>query len=471
MVAAALRLKLNLKLVNMHEQEHLRPTYLRISPHHMVPTLVDNEFSMFESRAICIYLVEKYGKNDALYPRNAKTRATINQLMYFDMGTLFKRFFEYYYPIYQGADPEPQKWEALQEAMGFLDNFLTDKKFAVTYRLTIVDLILLSTVSTIETAGFDLSSYKHVSNWYSNLKAVAPGYDKNVEGLEAMKAMMKQMMMKNEEANAAKSAHFATAEAATEEIAKTEKKAGAFEQIKFDISDDGKVVVSKELRSPGAETPSVQAIVTPAFEAAIQSAVETPSVQAIVTPAVEIPSVQAIVTPAVEITPTPEVKIVPTPAAVETLAVPMVEIIEPPIQVIESEISKMEVIEPTKSEVTAGIEPLIEITKTETSTPVVEITKLTSTEVVTSPTIEIVQTSSTIEIIKPAVETIEVVKTSSSEEIIVNSSSEVVTEVREVITTTKVVQSETTVETTSEIVNGIIVENGSVKENGEDLRG
>ena len=119
MVAAALRLKLNLKPINLMEGEHLRPTFLRVSPHHTVPTLVDNEFSMFESRAICIYLVEKYGKNDALYPKNAKTRASINHLIYFDMGTLLKRFIDYFLPLFRGEPASEQKMNSLKEALGY----------------------------------------------------------------------------------------------------------------------------------------------------------------------------------------------------------------------------------------------------------------------------------------------------------------------------------------------------------------
>lgn len=191
MVAAALKLKLNLKPLNLMQREHLTPAFQRISPHRIVPTLVDNEFSLCESRAICIYLVEKYARNDSLYPKNAKTRATINQLIYFDMGTLFKRFYEYYIvPLFTQSEPEEGKREQLEEAMGFLEVFLTDKKFAVAYRLTVIDLILLSTISTIEVFGFDFAPYPNVVGWYENLKECAPGYDINQNGLDTMKTML-----------------------------------------------------------------------------------------------------------------------------------------------------------------------------------------------------------------------------------------------------------------------------------------
>lgn len=37
------------------------------------------------SRAIIIYLVEKYGKNDQLYPKDAQKRAIVNRMLFFDV--------------------------------------------------------------------------------------------------------------------------------------------------------------------------------------------------------------------------------------------------------------------------------------------------------------------------------------------------------------------------------------------------
>jgi glutathione S-transferase len=42
------------------------------------------------------YLVEQYGKDDSLYPKDPKKRAVVNQRLYFDMGTLYQRFGDLY---------------------------------------------------------------------------------------------------------------------------------------------------------------------------------------------------------------------------------------------------------------------------------------------------------------------------------------------------------------------------------------
>lgn len=56
-----------------------------MNPQHTVPTLKDdNGFVIWDSHAIMPYIVEKYSKDDKLYPRDPEKRAIINQRMHFD---------------------------------------------------------------------------------------------------------------------------------------------------------------------------------------------------------------------------------------------------------------------------------------------------------------------------------------------------------------------------------------------------
>ncbi|EDW42477.1 GM24014 [Drosophila sechellia] len=73
MVAKALGLELNKKLLNTMEGEQLKPEFVKLNPQHTIPTLVDNGFSIWESRAIAVYLVEKYGKDEYLLPKDPRS--------------------------------------------------------------------------------------------------------------------------------------------------------------------------------------------------------------------------------------------------------------------------------------------------------------------------------------------------------------------------------------------------------------
>ena len=49
---------------------------------------------MLSSHAIAIYLIEKYAKNDALYPKDLVQRTKINEKLFYDASYLFPRGYQ-----------------------------------------------------------------------------------------------------------------------------------------------------------------------------------------------------------------------------------------------------------------------------------------------------------------------------------------------------------------------------------------
>ncbi|XP_053660988.1 glutathione S-transferase 1-1-like [Anopheles marshallii] len=178
LTAKALGLHLNLKEVDLMNGEHLKPEFLKINPQHVIPTLVDNDFVLWESRAILTYLCEKYGKNDSLYPKDPKKRALVNQRLFFDMGTLYQRFSKVFYPVMmEGKELVAEDVVKLDEALDFLEIFLDKTAFAAGDKLTVADLSLLASITTIQVAcEYDFSKYANIQRWYAQLKESVAGY-------------------------------------------------------------------------------------------------------------------------------------------------------------------------------------------------------------------------------------------------------------------------------------------------------
>lgn len=195
MVAKSLGVQLNLKPIDIYKQEHLTPEFLKINPQHTIPTLVDNGFAIWESRAILGYLVEKYGKNDSLFPKDAKKRAVVNQRLYFDMGNLYQHFYNYFIPIMRGSPADPEKFKKVEDSLEVFDKFLENTKYAAGDNLTIADYALVSTYSTILQSGMDFSGYKNVTRWYES-RSSFPGIEINEEGVAAIQKMMIEMKSK-----------------------------------------------------------------------------------------------------------------------------------------------------------------------------------------------------------------------------------------------------------------------------------
>lgn len=189
MTASALGIKLNLIEVDPYRKEHLSPKFLKLNPHHTVPVLDDGDFIVYESRPIAIYLIEKYAKDDSLYPRDPKKRAIVNQRLYFDMGTLFKSFAEFYYPqVLRKMPADREKLNKFEEAMRLLEIFLDDNTFvAHTEKMTLADISIAATINTCEMGGYPLPKYPNIHRWYGLMKKSCPGWAANLKAAGIMK--------------------------------------------------------------------------------------------------------------------------------------------------------------------------------------------------------------------------------------------------------------------------------------------
>ncbi|MCL4145950.1 UNVERIFIED_CONTAM: hypothetical protein GTU68_051792 [Idotea baltica] len=187
LTAKALGLTLNKIEVNVFEGQHMTPEFIEMNPQHSVPTLVDGDLTLWESRPICTYLVAKYGEDDSLYPADPEQRFRIDRLLYFDMGTLYTRFLKYAGPaLFQGEDPDPAKLESLNEALGWFNGFLEGHEFCVGDSITVADFSLIASISSLIEAGIDMSEFANITPWVERCQEQMVDYEsENGEGAKA----------------------------------------------------------------------------------------------------------------------------------------------------------------------------------------------------------------------------------------------------------------------------------------------
>ena len=76
----------NVRRIDFDKREQKEPWYLKINPNGRIPAIVDHDnddFAVFESGALMIYLAEKAGK---LLPSDVKGRSLVIQWLMFQMG-------------------------------------------------------------------------------------------------------------------------------------------------------------------------------------------------------------------------------------------------------------------------------------------------------------------------------------------------------------------------------------------------
>lgn len=86
----------------------------------------------------------------------------------------------------------PEILENLKKQLELFNTLLGGNKFAVGDSLTLADLSLLATVTTLDVfstlSGFEVNikQYTNIENWYENMKDVAPGYQQNLNDILAI---------------------------------------------------------------------------------------------------------------------------------------------------------------------------------------------------------------------------------------------------------------------------------------------
>lgn len=183
LAARAIGVPLQVEIVDLFKKEQLNADFVKVNPQHTVPTLDDEGFIVWESRAIACYLADKYGKDDKLYPKDLKKRAVVNQRLYFDASNLFVKIRNICFPIlFLGETSiKDAMRDELNAALAFLEGFLKDTEWVAGNHYTIADTSIYASMSTIVATGWDISKYPKIQRWMKQCTAL-PGYEENQDG-------------------------------------------------------------------------------------------------------------------------------------------------------------------------------------------------------------------------------------------------------------------------------------------------
>lgn len=84
MLIRYLKLDAELTVLDFSKREQYSEDFLKLNPAHQVPTLIDGDFVLTESRAILQYLVNSRQPGSTLYPNDPKARARVDQRLSYD---------------------------------------------------------------------------------------------------------------------------------------------------------------------------------------------------------------------------------------------------------------------------------------------------------------------------------------------------------------------------------------------------
>ena len=178
-----LKLPYNVVSIELEKKEQKKTEFLKLNPNGRIPTIVDhenNDFTVFESGAILIYLAEKSGKFLSSDPNG---RSVTLQWLMFQMGGIGPMqgqahvFFRYAPEKIEYAIERYQK-ETLR-LYTVLDTQLKEHEY-LTGDLSIADIATWPWVRSYRWAGLDIENLPHLQRWLDVL-AKRPAFRQGIE--------------------------------------------------------------------------------------------------------------------------------------------------------------------------------------------------------------------------------------------------------------------------------------------------
>jgi glutathione S-transferase len=153
------------------EQKH--PDYLALNPNGKVPTLKDDNFILWESNAILLYLAEKFPATKLL-PADGYDRARVFQWLLFEQTTFrpplstLVRHIRFTPAERQDKVLIEQSWSEVRSNMGILQSTLAGCDY-LGRTFSVGDMAVLPYVYLATDLGLDLAQWPGVAAYYQRL--------------------------------------------------------------------------------------------------------------------------------------------------------------------------------------------------------------------------------------------------------------------------------------------------------------
>jgi glutathione S-transferase len=171
-----------MQVVNLLEDEQLRPEFLKLNPNHKTPTLEDGDFVLWESNAIMQYLAGMVPGNALWWPAEPRLRCDISRWQCWELAHWHGQacgplvFENVVKRVFGRGEPDPavvaQAETAFHRFAAVLEGHLKGRQWLVGGRVTLADFAVAAPLMHAEDAGFPLEGYGEIRRWYDRVEAL-----------------------------------------------------------------------------------------------------------------------------------------------------------------------------------------------------------------------------------------------------------------------------------------------------------
>jgi len=171
-------LEYELKPVNIREKEQFAPEFLKISPGHKIPAIIDHDgpggatVTLCESGAILKYLATKAG--NGLYPSEPVAQAKVDQWLFYgsaQLTTLAQQYGLFWHRLGEEVPRAKEHYEGvLRDMLGMYDKHLADNEY-VAGAYSVADISCYPDIHIHGVTDIGLDEYPNVRRWHDAIEA------------------------------------------------------------------------------------------------------------------------------------------------------------------------------------------------------------------------------------------------------------------------------------------------------------
>ena len=160
------------------------PEYLALNPNGLIPTVIDDDFVLWESNTIIRYLAAKYG-DETFYPADTQTRAKGERWMDWQIAVVAPTI----WPVFAGLIRTPAEErdhaeianarDRLADIMKILDDALTRTDYVAGSSLSVGDIPVGIMTYRWFTLDIEREDMPNLEGWYDRLTR-RPGFEEHV---------------------------------------------------------------------------------------------------------------------------------------------------------------------------------------------------------------------------------------------------------------------------------------------------
>ncbi len=158
--------------LDMTNGAHKAPQFLKISSFGLVPAIDDSGYTLADSNAILVYLVQTYAKGSTWMPQDPKDAADVQRWLTVAADNIYSgpcaaRLVKVF-DVPLDHDAAVAKSHALFKMM---DAHLDGREWLATNTITIADIAGYSYIAHAPEGGVDLTPYPHIRAWLKRIES------------------------------------------------------------------------------------------------------------------------------------------------------------------------------------------------------------------------------------------------------------------------------------------------------------